>query len=122
MEILSVGQSYHEAVPARVLLTTTNSFEAKVIAARLQAEGLDAEMRGSVETPYPFMLGDAGAISVWIPEDQLDDARLVMLAAEVDSAMGSSRRDPPVWTWTGRVALAVVLTMLVVSVLARFFS
>ncbi|MBI2168437.1 MAG: DUF2007 domain-containing protein [Actinobacteria bacterium] len=109
-------------MPARVLLTTTNSFEAKVIAARLQAEGLDAEMRGSVETPYPFMLGDAGAISVWIPEDQLDDARLVMLAAEVDSAMGSSRRDPPVWTWTGRVALAVVLTMLVVSVLARFFS
>jgi hypothetical protein len=36
------------------LLSTADSFEAKVIAARLGAEGVVWELRGGIDGPYPL--------------------------------------------------------------------
>ena len=103
--------------PMSVLLTsTTNAFEARVIAARLESEGLEPDLRGSLDGPYPFMVGAMAEIGVWVPEDQLEDARLVMLATEIDDAVGAHHPPaPPRWTLLGRVVIgATVATMLVV--------
>lgn len=104
----------------RVLLTTTtNSFEAKVIAAHLQAEGLDPELRGAVDGPYPFMVGGMAEVAVYVPEDQLDDARLVMLATEVDAAVGARVRAPTRWTRSHVMTAAAVLAVLLLVAVAR---
>jgi hypothetical protein len=62
------------------------SFEARVLAARLYDEGIDAELRGALDSPYGFTVGDLARIDVYVPSDQAEDARLVMLANEVDAA------------------------------------
>ena len=54
-----------------LLLTTSNAFEARLIAARLASDGILAELRGATDTPYPGLFD----ISVFVPEDELDIAR-----------------------------------------------
>jgi hypothetical protein len=78
-------------MPALLPLTTVHgAFSAHVLAARLQSEGIDVELRGAIGAPYGITVGDMARVDLYVPEDQLDDARLVMLATEVDDAM-----DPP---------------------------
>src|ERR1700679_3229394 len=57
--------------------TVSTSFHARVIAARLGAEGIRTELRGNVGGPYPF-----GAVSVWVGEDDAPDAHELPLADE----------------------------------------
>jgi hypothetical protein len=52
------------------LLTTSGSFEAKVIAARLGAEGVVWELRGGHDGPYPM-----GPVHVYVHERDLQTAR-----------------------------------------------
>jgi hypothetical protein len=91
-------------------LTWVNGvFRAEVLAARLGSEGIDAQLRGSVANPYGLTLGDMARVDVYVPEDQLDDARYVLLADEVDDALvaptewwdaGSTRPSTrPRWLW-----------------------
>ena len=72
------------------------SFEARVLAARLYDEGIDAELRGALDSPYGFTVGDLARIDVYVPTDQAEDAQLVMLAIEVDAATELPEpREPP---------------------------
>ena len=105
-----------------LLTSTANAFEAKVIAARLQAEGLEPELRGAVDGPYPFLVGGMAGAEVWIPEDELDDARLVMLATEIDNAVGSDRSAPLEWTWAGIVSVALMSALVAMLTLGRLFA
>jgi len=61
--------------------TVRDSFHARVIAARLGSEGIVTMLRGNVDGPYP--LGD---VHVMVTEDDLDAARELLLADEVESA------------------------------------
>ena len=63
------------------LRTVHNTFHARVIAARLGADGVMAQLRGSVDGPYPI-----GNVSVWVDENDADFARQLLLADEVESA------------------------------------
>ena len=54
-----------------LLLTTTNAFEARLIAARLGSDGIVTELRGATDTPYPGLFD----ISIYVPEEDLDLAR-----------------------------------------------
>jgi hypothetical protein len=58
--------------------STRDGFEARVIAARLGAEGFVWELRGAVDGPYPV-----GPVDVLVEEDAADDAR-ELLAMELD--------------------------------------
>lgn len=104
-----------------VLLTsTTNSFEAQVIHAHLQAEGLDPELRGSVDgSPYRLTVGDMANVSIFVPDDQLDDARLVLLATEVDAATSGDGDDTLLPVGRNVVAVAMVLALLLVVGVVR---
>jgi hypothetical protein len=100
------------------LTTAASSFEARVVAARLGADGFLWELRGNVDGPYPV-----GPVSVLVPADQVEDARALLLADEVaevfeaaayDGAAARPGRD--VWMATG------VLVLLVCVVVLRAFA
>ncbi|MFI5053335.1 MAG: hypothetical protein ACHQDE_03145 [Acidimicrobiia bacterium] len=69
------------------LTCVAGAFRARVLAARLQSEGIEAQLRGSLDSPYGFTVGDMARVDVYVPEDELADARYVLLADEVDAAL-----------------------------------
>jgi len=69
--------------PARMvrLAQATSPFHARVIAARLGAEGIVTQLRGNVDGPYPI-----GTVYVYVGEDDLADAKELLMADDVESA------------------------------------
>ncbi|HEX6310794.1 MAG TPA: hypothetical protein VF152_04160 [Acidimicrobiia bacterium] len=105
-------------VPMQQLTWVTGSFRARVIEARLHAEGIDVALRGAVDGPYGFTVGAMAHVEVFVPVDQLDDARFVLLADAVDAALAAPRE----WGGTTRApgpwARFAVWTALAAAVLA----
>jgi hypothetical protein len=64
------------------LTTVAGTFHGRVVAARLAAEGVPAELRGSADGPYPLPTD----VEVLVPEELLDLAREILLADAVDAA------------------------------------
>ena len=104
-------------VPVRKV---SDQFEARVLAARLGSEGIVAQLRGGgIDGPYPM-----GAIEVLVSEDDLEIARELLLADDVESAFDDSgevdeRRDTLRDSRMRLMAIAV-LACLVLGVLLRF--
>jgi len=63
------------------LATVRTTFHARVIAARLGAEGIVTDLRGNVDGIYPM-----GDVHVFVAEDDLPSAQELLLADEVESA------------------------------------
>lgn len=103
------------------LTSVHGSFTAHVVAARLASEGIDVELRGALGSPYGLTVGDMARVDLYVPEDQVDDARLVLLASEVDDAMDLSEPGSGVpastWAW---LAAVLMVTAAVVAPLLRF--
>jgi hypothetical protein len=95
------------------LATVTSSFHARVIAARVGAEGMVTELRGNLDGPYPAM----GEVHVYIAEDDLPSAQELLMADEVESAFDDpdGTRDLP----TSPALWIVVATILALA--AIFF-
>ncbi len=75
-------------MPPLVALTTVHgAFTAHVLAARLHDEGIDVELRGALGGAYGLTVGDLARVDLYVPEEQMEDAQLVLLASEVDAAM-----------------------------------
>jgi hypothetical protein len=129
-----------EAGPAMTQLTSVSgSFRAHVLLARLEAEGIDAQLRGALDGAYGFTMGDLARVDVYVPDDQLDDAKYVLLADEVDATLAAPTEwgDGEVWAerwdgdsdghrsrpggWVRWVALTM-LTVAVVGVVLRSIS
>ncbi|HEV2362525.1 MAG TPA: hypothetical protein VGS21_12550 [Acidimicrobiales bacterium] len=70
------------AMPMVHLTTVVGPFHAKVVAARLHSEGVFAELRGSLDGPYPVF----SEVAVYVRADQAAAAREIMLADAVDAA------------------------------------
>jgi hypothetical protein len=115
-----------EAGPAMTQLTSVSgTFRARVLVARLEAEGIDPQLRGALDGPYGFTVGDLARVDVYVPDDQLDDARYVLLADEVDATMTApsewwdagvpGARPRSRWPWW--VALAVLTVVIAGPVL-----
>ena len=91
----------------------SNTFHARVIAARLGSEGILTELRGAVDGPYPM-----GEVQVLVGEDELADAQELLLADEVEDAFdgGADAVAVPRLGWGERlVLLAVMLGMAAVT-------
>jgi hypothetical protein len=107
------------------LRTVHNVFHARVIAARLGADGIVTQLRGSVDGPYPV-----GDVSVWVAEDDAESASELLLADEVEASFdlpedgepwARPRRRPLVLGLTGTQLLAALGIVLMVwsAILAR---
>jgi hypothetical protein len=98
------------------LRTVPDAFHARVIAARLGADGILTELRGAVGGPYPL-----GAVSVWVSVDDEPIASDLLLVDELEAAFEEvpqeweSRRRPVIFGWSGRQVLAAVALVLIVS-------
>ena len=103
----------NERVRMARLTTVGGSFAARVLQARLEDEGLHAELRGNVDSPYAFTVGAMSTVDVFVPEGELEDAKLVMLVTEVDSVLDlPPQRERPRDPWGDR-ALWVILVAIV---------
>lgn len=98
-----------------LLTVTATRFEADVLAARLWDEGLESRLRHGIGAAYGLTIGSLAAVEVFVPETHLADARLVLLAGDVDAAFpdpdaqtpngSSTPRHPAVW----RIAAGALL-------------
>jgi hypothetical protein len=103
-------------VPMRQLTWVSGSSAAHLLAARLQSEGIDVQLRGAVDAPYGLTVGPMARVDLYVPEDQLEDASLVMLAGEVDQVLaapghwadaGEARSSGHQWRWWVATVLLV---------------
>ena len=102
-------------------VTSVNgAFRARVLKARLESCGIDARLSGALDGVYGFTVGDMARVDVYVPEEQLDDARYVLLAGEVDAALaapsewwdaGADPRRRARWPWWVAVALLTVAVL-----------
>jgi Putative prokaryotic signal transducing protein len=86
------------------VMTVHSVFHARVIAARLGADGIVTQLRGSVDGPYPV-----GDVSVWVAEDDAESARELLLADEVEAAFDLPEDGEP-WERRRRRTLVLGLT------------
>lgn len=94
------------------LTTVTGAFHARVLAARLGADGILTELRGNVDGPYPGM----GLVDVYVEAERHDDATALLLADEVDAAFESddepmTRAERAPWQLWAVVAALVAVSL-----------
>ena len=109
-------------IPMVHLRTVPDVFHARVIAARLGADGILTELRGAVGGPYPL-----GTVSVWVTPADEGIACDLLLADELEAAFEEvpegweptevRRRVFPGWT-ARRVLAAVALVMILGAIVA----
>jgi Putative prokaryotic signal transducing protein len=63
------------------LTTVGSTFEARVVMARLGAEGILTELRGARDGVYPL----PGPVELLVIADQADEARELLLADQVEA-------------------------------------
>lgn len=63
------------------LATVRTTFHARVIAARLGAEGIATDLRGNVDGIYPM-----GEVHVYVSEEDLPEAQELLLVDDIESA------------------------------------
>jgi hypothetical protein len=88
------------------LRTVNTAFHARVLAARLGADGIPTQLKGSLDGPYPF-----GTISVWVAPEDADSAAELLLADEVEAAFDLSDEGEP-WERPARRPVLLGLTRL----------
>jgi hypothetical protein len=102
-----------------LLTSVAGTFRAHVLVARLESEGIDAQLRGATSSAYGVTVGDLARVDVYVREEHLDDARLVLLSDEVDAAFDAIPDADPGDApharrlgWPGWVALALLAVAL----------
>jgi hypothetical protein len=78
-----------------LLARVSDPATAQVLAARLQSEGIEVRMRGEWMGPYRLTVGAMAETELWVPEADLDTARLITVAAEIDEAMEGAQGELP---------------------------
>jgi hypothetical protein len=100
--------------------TASSVFEARLLAARLTAEGIPCELRGNIDGPYPV-----GPVQVLVSAVDADDVRELLLVDEVEEVFESGA-----WDGSGRTyasardvwVLAAIVVGLLAFVLVRILS
>jgi Putative prokaryotic signal transducing protein len=92
------------------VITAAGAFEARVIAARLGADGIVWQFRGSVDGPLAL-----GAVTVLVAEDDYEAARELLLADEVEASFTETSPAhidrPGAWLLVGAVVAAVLFAV-----------
>ena len=93
------------------LATVRTTFHARVIAARLGAEGIVTDLRGNVDGIYPM-----GDVHVFVSEEDLPPAQELLMADEVESAFDDPPADVDMTTprelWIFLVAIVLVAAIM----------
>jgi hypothetical protein len=93
--------------------------EALMLRARLDAEGIEARLHGEALGPYRLNVGAMAITEIWIPPERMEEARLVLLAADADAIVadvepiGPRPSASPIRSWVWWL-VAVILVAVVV--------
>src|SRR5688500_5766503 len=71
------------------LVPAQGTFHARVIEARLGAERITTQLRGSVDGPYPCF----GEVTVFVAEEDLELAAEILLVDEVEATLEAVERE-----------------------------
>ena len=99
-----------------LLARVSDANEANLLRARLESEGIESHIRGEALGPYRLNIGSMAVTEIWIPPERMDEARLVLLAADADAIVadfeplgpGPSAHPIRSWMWWLVAALLVV--------------
>ncbi len=72
------------------LMTVVGTVQGHLVVGRLRTEGIDAVMTGTGDGPYPF----PSDVEILVPESQLDAAREVLLANDVEAVFDDEDATP----------------------------
>ena len=85
--------------PARFVHLTTlgDANTARIIAARLEAEGIEVRLHGDAHSIYPVTVGALAETQLWVLSDRADEASTLLLDAEINDVLEPVGRgdEPP---------------------------
>ena len=122
-------ETLREDEPARfVPLTKVGDMTAaRVLAARLQAEGIEVRVHSQAFGPYPVTVGQMAETELWVLSDRVEEASRILLDAEVNDAIydaaedATPRRGMPLEFRLIAFALGAVLLILFALRFARVY-
>ena len=79
------------AAPVVPLMVVHSAFQARVVAARLGADGIPVQLTGSVDGPYPV-----GTTTLWVLAADEMEARDLLLIDEAEWCLGGGASRPDV--------------------------
>ncbi len=80
-----------------VHLTTIGDVNtARIIAARLEAEGIEVRLHGDALSIYPVTVGALAETQLWVLSDRVDEASTLLLDAEINDVLEPVDRGQPV--------------------------
>jgi hypothetical protein len=115
--------SYAHFIP---LATVGNLATAHLLAARLDAEGIEVRVHGEAQGPYPMTVGGFATVQLWVLSDRVEEARTILLDAEVNDALAPvelsfpTDAPPEPSAWEMKWVAGAVLAMLLALVIFRF--
>jgi Putative prokaryotic signal transducing protein len=92
---------------------------ARVLAALLQAEGIEVRLHSEAFGPYPVTVGELAQTELWVPDDRIGEASAVLLDADVNDAIGAvdSERGLPIVEL--RIVAGVLIALIALAVVLR---
>lgn len=81
----------HPASRFVLLTTVADPSAARVLAARLLAEGIEVRAHGGGSGPYPVTVGAMAVTRLWVPDDRVEEASLILLDAETKDLLEAHR-------------------------------
>ena len=88
--------------------------QAMLLRARLESEGIEARVRGEALGPYRLNVGSMAVTELWISPERIEEARLILLAADVDAIVaevepiGPGPSANPLRSWAWWVVAAIL--------------
>ena len=107
------------------IATAGDLVEGRVLAARLEAEGIEVRLHSQSFGPYPVTVGQMAETEIWVLSDRVEEASTILLDAEVNTALApvESEGAPSLPLEFRIIALAVaviVATLWVLRVIRMF--
>jgi hypothetical protein len=106
------------------LATVGDVASARLCAALLSSAGIESRVHGESLGPYPMTVGEMAVTEIWVSEEDLEEARELMLEAEVDSVFppdSDGLEDDRLPVRALALGVAVILAAAVIRFLMRVF-
>ena len=95
MDFMVDVETLRDDEPARfVPLTKVGDMTAaRILAARLQAEGIEVRVHSQAFGPYPVTVGQMAETELWVLSDRVEEASRILLDAEINDAIYDAAED-----------------------------
>lgn len=90
---------------------------ARIVAARLESEGIEVRIHSESLGPYPMTVGRWAEAHLWVPESRLTEAEAIMLESDVAEVLASVGEEPgPPLPGSWRLAAAILAGLIGLAV------